>query len=109
MVKSTGSSTKAGTAVTRAANKDVAVPGSVSSLPAFMQEDAAANSGKENIGREDMVIPRVALTQAVSPEAIDGRCEVGHFWHTVLEEDLGETLDLIIVHQSKRYTLWNPR
>lgn len=106
MTKSTGSSKKAGTAVSPATNKVPAVAGAAA-LPAFMQQDAG--TGKENISRDDMIIPRVALTQAVSPEAIDGRCEVGHFWHTVLEEDLGETLDVIVVHQSKRYTLWNPR
>lgn len=109
MVKSTGSSTKAGTAGSRETNKEVATVAGAANLPAFMQQDAATASGKENISRDDMVIPRVALTQAVSDEATDGRCEVGNFWHTVLEEDLGPDLNLIIVHQSKRYTLWNPR
>lgn len=109
MVKSTGSSTKAGTAGSRETSKEVATVAGAANLPAFMQQDAATASGKENISRDDMVIPRVALTQAVSDEATDGRCEVGNFWHTVLEEDLGPDLNLIIVHQSKRYTLWNPR
>lgn len=73
-----------------------------------MQEDKAL--GKENIARDDMVIPRVALMQAVNPEVTEGRCASGDFWHTVLEEVLGEELDdLIIIHHSKRYTLWKPR
>lgn len=74
-----------------------------------MQDDAAARTGKENIAREDMVIPRVALSQAVSPEVLDGRSEVGNFFHTVLEEDLGPEINVIVLHHSKRYTLWNPR
>lgn len=96
------------TAASPETNKAVTVAGA-SSLPAFMQTDAQSRAGKENISRDDMVIPRVALMQAVSPEAIEGKAEVGNFFHTVAEEDLGSTLDLIIVHHSKRYTLWNPR
>lgn len=73
-----------------------------------MQEDKAL--GKENISRDDIVIPRLALMQAVNPEVVEGKCASGDFWHTVLEEVLGEELDdLIIIHHSKRYTLWNPR
>ena len=109
MTKSTGSSTKVATRESQGTSKDVALSPGAAALPAFMQQDAASHAGKENISRDDMIIPRVALTQAVSPEAMDGRCEIGNFWHTVLEEDLGSEIDVIILHQSKRYTLWNPR
>ncbi len=90
-------------------NKAVTTVGGGAALPEFMANDADNRLGKENIARDDMVIPRVALLQAVSPEVIDGRGESGNFFHTVAEEDLGPTLDVIIVHHSKRYTLWNPR
>lgn len=109
MVKSTGSSKKGDTAESQPTSRAVSTVAGAGNLPAFMQQDAATASGKENISRDDMVIPRVALTQAVSDEATNGLCDVGNFWHTVLEEDLGPDLNLIIVHQSKRYTLWNPR
>jgi hypothetical protein len=73
-----------------------------------MQKDAG--SGKENIDTEDMIIPRVALTQSLSDQVTEGLVGIGHFWHTILEEDLGETLeDLVVVHHSKRYVLWSPR
>lgn len=73
-----------------------------------MQEDKAL--GKENISRDDLVIPRVALMQAVNPEVTEGKAQSGDFFHTVLEEVLGTEIDdLIIIHHSKRYTLWNPR
>lgn len=66
--------------------------------------------GKENIARDDMVVPRIALLQAVHPEVVNGQGESGHFFHTVGEEDLGDLLEqLVIIHHSKRYTLWNPR
>jgi hypothetical protein len=74
-----------------------------------MADDAASRAGKENISRDDMVIPRVALMQAVSPEAMEGKAEIGHFYHTVAEEDLGPELDIIAILHTKRYTLWNPR
>lgn len=107
--KSKPSSRKEVTPVSPATNKEVAKTGAASSLPAFMQADAASGLGKENIARDDMVVPRVALMQAVSEQAIEGVAEIGHFWHTVLEEDLGEELDIVIVHHSKQYILWNPR
>lgn len=76
-------------------------------LPAFMQ---GADDGKGNIDRSDLVIPRVALMQSVHKEVEEGKAEAGSFFHTILEEELGQTIeDLIIVHISKRYTLWNPR
>jgi hypothetical protein len=75
-----------------------------------MANDASARVGKENIKQDDLIIPRVALMQAVNQEVIDGLVESGHFWHTINEEDLGEGIeDLVILHHSKRYTLWNPR
>lgn len=67
-------------------------------------------SGKENIDTDDMVIPRLALTQGVSNEVQEGLVSQGHFWHTILEEDWGKEIDdLVIVHHSKRYVLWEPR
>lgn len=91
-------------------NNALATTPGATNLPAFMQGDAASRAGKENIARDDMIVPRVALAQAVSPEVLDARCENGNFFHTVAEEDLGEVIDdLVILHHSKRYTLWNPR
>lgn len=107
--KSKPSSTGGDTPESPATNNALANVGATN-LPAFMQGDAASRAGKENIARDDMVVPRVALAQAVSPEVIEGRCENANFYHTVAEEDLGDVIDdLIILHHSKRYTLWNPR
>jgi len=67
-------------------------------------------SGKESIGMDDMVIPRLALTQALSEPVENGDVSPGHFWHNVLEEDWGEEIDdLVVLHYSKRYVLWSPR
>lgn len=85
----------------------VANPATSNALPAYLQGRA---SGKENIDQSDMLIPRVALMQSTHPEVEEQKVQAGRFWHTVLEEDLGPELDdLVIVHHSKRYTLWKPR
>jgi hypothetical protein len=76
-------------------------------VPSFM---ASAPSGKENIERGDMIIPRVALAQSTHEWVEEGKIRAGNFWHTVLEKDLGKSLeDLVIVHHSKRWNLWKPR
>lgn len=57
-----------------------------------------------------MVVPRVALMQSTHPEVEEQKVAAGNFWHTVLEESFGpEVDDLVIVHHSKRWTLWKPR
>lgn len=85
----------------------VANPGT-SNLPAHLQK--SRGRGKENIDQSDMIIPRVALMQSTHKEVEEGKTKSGRFWHTVLEEDLGPQLDdLVIIHHSKRYTLWKPR
>lgn len=103
---SIGSSTKAGSPAPQETSNAVATTGTAA-LPAFMQQHS--RMGKENITAQDMVIPRVGLMQAINPEVTEGKAESGHFFHTVGEEDLGEELGIIIIHHSKRYTLWNPR
>lgn len=79
-------------------------------LPAFMQADAAAKAGKENIDIADMIVPRMALMQALNEQVEQGLVSPGNFFHTILEESFGSELDdLVIYHHSKRYVLWSPR
>ncbi len=75
--------------------------------PSFM---AGAKTGKENIDRDDVIIPRVALAQSTHEWVEEGKIRAGNFWHTILEQDLGSSLeDLVIIHHSKRWMLWKPR
>ena len=77
-------------------------------VPAFMAGDA--KDGKENIDRSDIILPRLALMQSVSDEVTEARATAGNFWHTILEEELGNVIDdLVIIHHSKQYILWQPR
>lgn len=76
-------------------------------VPAFM---AGAKTGKENIDRGDVIIPRVALAQSTHEWVEEGKVKAGSFFHTILEQDLGPNLDdLVIIHHSKRWNLWKPR
>ena len=63
-----------------------------------------------NIDASDLVIPRIKLIQAVSPEIQE--CEgskAGEFWHTIAQESLGKTLVAIPILLRKTYILWAPR
>lgn len=77
-------------------------------LPAFMQEDA--DLGKENIGREDMEIPRLKLMQGLSPELqeYDG-LRAGHFFHTASEFIFDGPFVGAPIFMSREYILWRPR
>lgn len=75
-----------------------------------MQADATKGGGKENIDTSDMIVPRMALMQALNEQVEQGLVGPGNFWHTILEESFGSELDdLVVVHHSKRYVLWSPR
>lgn len=67
-----------------------------------------ADSGKDNIDTADLIIPRVALLQGISPPVMAGLGENGHFWHTINEVDLGDELRVVPLLYRKQYTLWNP-
>lgn len=67
-----------------------------------------AESGKESIDVTDLVIPRVALMQGISPAVMAGQAENAHFFHTINEIDLGETLRVVPLLHRRQWTLWNP-
>ena len=75
------------------------------SVPAFMQGSAPADTGFDVT---DLIIPRVALMQGISPPVMAGQVENAHFWHTILELDLGTEIDVVPILYRKQYTLWNP-
>jgi len=92
-----------------AKNKAAPPPAKVQegAMPAFMQGKQGA--GLEALDQGDYEVPRIQLIQAVSEQAQDGRAKPGDFWHTVLEEVLGDTLTIVPIYTSKAYILWRPR
>lgn len=82
--------------------------GEVAQVPEWMRQDAG--KGTENISSADIEIPRIKLLQAISPEieAFD-EAKVGHFWHSISEESLGDTVKVVILLVDQRFILWKPR
>lgn len=86
-----------------------------SGVPSFIGKDETALAqygaqGTEDIGREDMDIPRLKLLQGLSPELqTDDSLRAGMYYHTALAEGRKPPLYAVVVFWAKRYVLWNPR
>jgi hypothetical protein len=80
-----------------------------SAIPAHLQgKEKTARIG--NIDSSDLVIPRIKLMQAVSPELTTyANARQGEFWHTILCESLGKELVGAPLVMRKTQVLWAPR
>lgn len=78
-----------------------------SQTPEFMKQ--FAGQGTESIEARDVEIPRLQLLQSLSKEVSDGDESPGTFYHSVLEESIGKSLNIIPVYTDIRYILWKPR
>lgn len=79
-------------------------------LPAHLQQGKKASFG--NVDQNDLIIPRIKLLQATSPEVVDFAdrgAVVGQFWHTLAEQPLGTKLNFIPLVLKKELVLWAPR
>lgn len=76
-------------------------------MPAFME--GKAGQGVEEIGVEDLEIPRLVLLSAKSPQVEDGDEKAGDFYHSILEESLGDAMRVVPIYLRKRVLLWKPR
>lgn len=80
----------------------------VAQLPSFMRQDA--DLGKENIGKDDIEIPRLKLMQGLSPEIqeFDG-LKAGFFFHPAAEFIFDAPFRAVPIFMDQRYILWRPR
>lgn len=63
-----------------------------------------------NVDATDLVIPRVMLIQALSPELTEfDAAKPGQFWHSVAHQNMGTELLAIPIVTRKTYILWAPR
>lgn len=77
-------------------------------MPDFMAEDKGR--GSENIGTDDISVPRIKLMQGTSPELVTfDELRQGEFWHTANEHNLGTKFLAVPVYRDKRYILWRPQ
>lgn len=81
-------------------------------IPAHLRDAGKQSLG--NIDHSDLIIPRIKLLQAISPELESHEhAKAGRFWHTLAEEVMtgadGEHLPFVPIMVRKSYTLWAPR
>lgn len=85
----------------------VAVAGQ-SALPDFLKGVEKVKLG--NVDHSDLIVPRIKLLQAISPEVEEfEEAKAGGFWHTLGMENLGDTVTIVPILVRKRYALWAPR
>lgn len=95
---------------TRSTKKDVAVK---ETLPAYLQDQG--ETGNENVGVDDIAIPRLGLVQSLSPQrkkndpAFIPGAEEGMLFNTVTGELYGTEMDFIPVFFRKEWVLWKTR
>lgn len=79
-----------------------------SALPAHLQGGKQSKLG--NVDSTDLIIPRVKLLQAISPEVTENdNAKAGQFWHTIAGESMGNKMRGIPIILRKSYVLWAPR
>jgi len=90
------------------AKTDVAVATPINSdLPAYLQDTNVVND--DNFDSSDIVIPRIKLLQGLSAEVEQfDHAKSGHFWHTGLDQDLGDSIRFIVADRRKKYLLQAP-
>lgn len=83
-------------------------------VPEFLR-GKEGNRGAENVGTDDLIIPRIELIQALSPARnkkdaayIEGADE-GMLYNNVTRTLYGETATVVPVYYSKQYLVWKDR
>ena len=78
-------------------------------VPAYLQ-GYTGPSKNSNMESDDLIIPRIKLLQAISPEvtAFDD-AKAGIYWHNVLNQSMGNNFQFIVVSAKKHYILFAPR
>lgn len=85
-------------------------------VPDYLRKfDADDKRGSENVTKDDIIIPRLGLVQALSPETkkkepeyIEG-IEQGQLFNTVTREIYGSEVLIVPVYFDKPYLLWRDR
>lgn len=97
--------------------KQVAIPAQQGGVPAYLKD--VKSDATSNMRAEDLIIPRIQLLQALSPQVEANPREVfaGCFWHNVLDEYVGnpegdkpgQNFEFIAFRSRFYYMLFAPR
>lgn len=83
-------------------------PVGAAALPAHLQGGRTAKVG--NLDTTDLIIPRMKLLQAISPEVETfNEAKSGQFWHSIADRSLGDSVQIVPIVIRKSYVLWAPR
>jgi len=100
--------------MTKAKNTEVAVVDKGENLPAYIKKGDTAR-GSENVGSDDLVIPRIEIVQALSPARkkndpgyIEG-AEEGMLFNSLTRELYGTEIMIVPVLFKKEYLVWKDR
>jgi len=95
------------------ANSNQIIIASGDELPAYLKTDS--NRGSEDVGIEDLTIPRLEIVQALSPcrkktnaAYIEG-CEEGQLYNSITREIYGDKVFIIPVVFKKQWLIWKDR
>ncbi len=86
--------------------KEVAKAGNPSYLDNYRDEQ------RLDISKDDILMPRLKLAQAMSDEVKDKKCEEGDFLHNITGQVLckaGKSIRVIVIAYSKEFILWYDR
>lgn len=75
-------------------------------MPDWMKEDAGL--GMEGVDESRSSLPRISIAHPLSKAVADGKAKAGNFFHSQLEEDLGDSITIIPVFFESGWTLWEP-
>lgn len=82
-------------------------------MPDYIKQESAR--GSENVGTEDLVIPRLEVVQALSPcldkssgDYVPG-AEIGMLMNSVTNQLYGAEVFVVPVHYSKQWLVWRER
>jgi hypothetical protein len=88
------------------------VPVKKAAPPAIEGRSKYAGQGQDEIGQDEILMPRLKLGQAMSPEVKDGDVEEGDLFNSVTGEIIckaGESMPVIVVARTREYILWDDR
>ena len=76
-------------------------------VPAYIRQ--GAGRGNESVSTEDIQIPRLEVTQDLSPIVKDGDAEAGQLYNSVTGEVYGDTVLFTPIIFMKQYLVWKDR
>lgn len=87
----------------------------LATVPDYLKEELASNEGNENIGRDDLLIPRLIQTQALSPQLTPTKPEYieglkpGQLFNSITKEPYPDPTPICLYAFEKTWVLYQRR